>query len=163
MGQDRPTQLGLSERANLNHRTLQKTTTFQRLDLSPFSGRWRRIDLLSWARQKELVQWLRLALSDGPNWLSRSILPHPPEDRDRSSLRNVVVFCKTSTYQTMDRVQKKPNSSVQHTPSSESFQVYSLSCSQEIAIGPQLKPNKPSLLSHILVCHNSEYSHLFVS
>jgi hypothetical protein len=34
------------------------------------------------------------------------------EDRDRSSLRNIVVFCKTSTYQTMDRVQKKPNSSV---------------------------------------------------
>jgi hypothetical protein len=32
-----------------------------------------------------------------------------------------VVFCKTSTYQTMDRVQKKPNSSVQRTPSSESF------------------------------------------
>jgi hypothetical protein len=56
--------------------------------------------------------------------LSRSILPHPSEDRDRSSLQNVVVFCKTSTYQTMDRVQKKPNSSVQHTPSSESFQVY---------------------------------------
>jgi hypothetical protein len=37
---------------------------------------------------------------------------------------NVVVFCKTATYQTMNRVQKKPNSSVQHTPSSESFQVY---------------------------------------
>jgi hypothetical protein len=45
--------------------------------------------------------------------LSRSILPHPPEDGDRSSLQNVVVFCKTSTYQTMDRVQKKPNSSVE--------------------------------------------------
>jgi hypothetical protein len=44
------------------------------------------------------------------------------EDGDRSSLRNVVVFCKTSTYQTMDRVEKKPNSSVQRTPSSESFQ-----------------------------------------
>jgi hypothetical protein len=57
--------------------------------------------------------------------LSRSTLPHPPEDGDRSNLRDVVVFCKTSTFQTMDRVQKKPNSSVQHTPSSESFQVYS--------------------------------------
>jgi hypothetical protein len=43
--------------------------------------------------------------------LSRSVLPHQPEDGDRSSLRNVVFFCKTSTYQTMDRVQKKPNSS----------------------------------------------------
>jgi hypothetical protein len=60
--------------------------------------------------------------------LSRSTLPHPPEDGDRSSLRNVLVFCKTSTYQTMDRVQKKPNSSVQHTPSSESFQVYQDIC-----------------------------------
>jgi hypothetical protein len=26
-----------------------------------------------------------------------STLPHPPEDGDRSSLRNVVIFCKTST------------------------------------------------------------------
>jgi hypothetical protein len=43
MGQGRPTQLGPSERASLNHWT------------------------------------------------------HPPEDGDRSSLRNVVVFCKTST------------------------------------------------------------------
>jgi hypothetical protein len=34
---------------------LQKTTTFRRLDLSPSSGGWGRIDLLSWARQKELV------------------------------------------------------------------------------------------------------------
>jgi hypothetical protein len=51
-------------------------------------------------------------------------MPHPPEDGQRSSLQNVVVFCKTSTYETMDGVQKKPNSSVQHTPSSESFQVY---------------------------------------
>jgi hypothetical protein len=32
-----------------------------------------------------------------------------------------------TTYQTMDRVQNKPNSSVQHTPSSESFQVQLLS------------------------------------
>jgi hypothetical protein len=30
----------------------------------------------------------------------------------------------SSTYKTMDSVQNKPNSSVQHTPSSESFQVY---------------------------------------
>jgi hypothetical protein len=30
----------------------------------------------------------------------------------------------SSTYKTMDKVQNKPNSSVQHTPSSESFQVY---------------------------------------
>jgi hypothetical protein len=29
----------------------------------------------------------------------------------------------SSTYKTMDKVQNKPNSSVQHTPSSESFQI----------------------------------------
>jgi hypothetical protein len=34
---------------------LQKTTTFRRLELSPSSGGWGRVDLLSWARQKELV------------------------------------------------------------------------------------------------------------
>jgi hypothetical protein len=34
---------------------LQKTTTFRRLDLSPSSGGWGRINVLSWARQKELV------------------------------------------------------------------------------------------------------------
>jgi hypothetical protein len=32
--------------------------------------------------------------------------------------------CMWKTYKTMDRVQNKSNSSVQHTPSSESFQVY---------------------------------------
>jgi hypothetical protein len=74
---------------------LEKTTTFRGLDLSPSSGGWGRVDLLSCARQKELLS-----------------ITGPPEDGDRSSLRNVVVFCKTSTYQTMDRVQKKPNNSV---------------------------------------------------
>jgi sorbitol-specific phosphotransferase system component IIBC len=34
---------------------LQKTTAFRRLDLSPSSGGWGRVNLLSWARQKELV------------------------------------------------------------------------------------------------------------
>jgi hypothetical protein len=33
-------------------------------------------------------------------------------------------FFLSSTYKTMDKVQNKPNSSVQHKPSSESFQVY---------------------------------------
>jgi hypothetical protein len=40
----------------------------------------------------------------------------------RSSLRKVVIFCHI--YQTMDKVQNKPYSSVQHTSSSESFKVY---------------------------------------
>jgi hypothetical protein len=34
---------------------------------------------------------------------------------ERASLNHAVVFFKTSTYQTMDRVQKKPNSSVTYT------------------------------------------------
>jgi hypothetical protein len=34
---------------------LQKTTTFRRLDLSPSSRGWGRVDLLIWACQKELV------------------------------------------------------------------------------------------------------------
>jgi hypothetical protein len=46
----------------------------------------------------------------------------PQRFGNRSSLRNVVVSCPI--YQTMDIVQNKPNSSVQHTRSSEYFQVY---------------------------------------
>jgi hypothetical protein len=41
------------------------------------------------------------------------ILPHPPEDGDRSSLRTVVIFCHI--YQTMDKVQNNPYSSVLRT------------------------------------------------
>jgi hypothetical protein len=65
---------------------LQNTTKFRRLNLSPSSDGWGRVDVLSWARQKELV-----SITGFIDW---------------SSLRNVVVFCKTSTYETMDRVQK---------------------------------------------------------
>jgi hypothetical protein len=64
----------------------QKITTFRRLDLSPSS-------------------FYRAQLS-------RTILPHPPEDGDRSSLRNIVIFCHIYIYQTMDIVQNKPYSSV---------------------------------------------------
>lgn len=53
-----------------------KSTTFWRLDLSPSSDGWGRIDLLNHS-----IQWLRLALSNGPNWVGLS------------SLQNVVVFC----------------------------------------------------------------------
>jgi hypothetical protein len=48
-------------------KVLQKTTTFRRLDLSPTSGGWGRVD-------QSLVQWWKLALSDGPNWVG---LPCP--------------------------------------------------------------------------------------
>jgi hypothetical protein len=41
-----------------------------------------------------------------------------------STHRLVCGIFLSSTYKTMDKVQNKPNSSVQHTPSSESFQVY---------------------------------------
>jgi hypothetical protein len=98
------------------------------------------LDLLSWARQKELVsitgqtpvrrkQLINTrqpvsSVGDRNKITIKDMHPHPQEDGDRPSLRNVVVFCKTSTYQMIDRVQKKSDSSVQHTPSSESFQVY---------------------------------------
>jgi hypothetical protein len=40
---------------------------------------------------QEVVQWLRLALSKGPNWVG-VFSPPSPEDGKRSSFRNVVVF-----------------------------------------------------------------------
>jgi hypothetical protein len=44
-----------------------------------------------------------------------------------SSEMITLLLVLSSTYKTMDKVQNKPNSSVQHTPSSESFEVYLLS------------------------------------
>jgi hypothetical protein len=44
---------------------------------------------------------------------------HPPEDGDRASLRNVVIYKD----RTMDIVHKH-SSLVHHAPSSESFQAY---------------------------------------
>jgi hypothetical protein len=56
------------------------------------------------------VQWLRLALSKGPNWLAVLFLPHPwCEDGNRSSFRNVV-SPNFLEYWTMDKVQKLSNS-----------------------------------------------------
>jgi hypothetical protein len=51
----------------------------------------------------KVVQWLRLALSKGPNW---------PEDGKRSSFRNVVFF-NFLEYWTMGKVQKRSNSESQ--------------------------------------------------
>jgi hypothetical protein len=56
------------------------------------------------------TQWLRLALSNGPNWVGLSC---------------PILF---STYKMMDKVQNKSNTSIQHTPLSESFQVYNWCC-----------------------------------
>jgi hypothetical protein len=86
-----------------------------------------------------ILRWIGPMIETSSFWqaqLSRSTLPHPPEDGDRFSLQNVVVFCKTSTYQTMDRVQKKPNSSVHgltcHTLCVEVF--WSLSSSLSLSL-----------------------------
>jgi hypothetical protein len=55
-----------------------------------------------------------------------------------------VIFCHI--YQTMDKVQNKPHSSVHHTPSSESFKVYwreayhSLPFSAEVKNGGVIPP-----------------------
>jgi hypothetical protein len=63
---------------------------------------------------------------------TKSTRRHIPEDgilQKTTTFRRLDLSPKccgllSSTYKTMDRVQNKPNSSVQHTPSSESFQVY---------------------------------------
>jgi hypothetical protein len=66
-----------------------------------------------------VVQWLRLALSKGPNWVG-VFFPPSPEDEKRSSFRNVV-FALPRT-RTMEKVQQ-PSNSVCYTPSSESFKI----------------------------------------
>jgi hypothetical protein len=65
---------------------------------------------------------LRVALSNGPNWVGLSCPIHLRTETDPVS--EALWDFLSSTYKTMDKVQNKPNSSVQHTPSSESFQVY---------------------------------------
>jgi hypothetical protein len=68
-------------------------------------------------------QWLRLALSNGPNWIG---LPCPIHLRTETDpVPETLCFYRFYSFEhwTMDRVQK-PNNHVQHTPSSESFQVY---------------------------------------
>jgi hypothetical protein len=51
-------------------------------------------------------QWLRLALYDGPNWIGLPCPIHLRTETDPVS-ETLWSFCKASTYQTMDRVQKK--------------------------------------------------------
>jgi hypothetical protein len=57
-----------------------RKTTFRKLDLFPPSGK----------RGGAGVQWLRLALSKGPNWVGVFFPPLLPEDGNRPSFRNVV-------------------------------------------------------------------------
>jgi hypothetical protein len=71
----------------------------------------------------KFVQWLRLALSKGPNWLG--VLSPPPtrlQDVNRSSFQNIV-FSSSLEYRTMDKVQNLGNSAC-YTPSSEPFGIY---------------------------------------
>jgi hypothetical protein len=68
-----------------------------------------------------IVLWLRPALSNGPNWVGLSCQSTWGRRQIQSPKRCGLL---SSTYKTMDRVQNKPNSRVQHTSSSESFQVY---------------------------------------
>jgi hypothetical protein len=53
------------------------------------------VSVLRWMGQDKPTQVGPLESASLNHWaqLSRFILPHPPEDGDRSSLRNVVVFC----------------------------------------------------------------------
>jgi hypothetical protein len=66
-----------------------------------------------------LDQWLRLSLSNGPNWAGLSCPIHLRTETDPVS--EMLWDFLSTTYKTMDKVQNKPNSSVQHTPSSESL------------------------------------------
>jgi hypothetical protein len=59
------------------------------------------------------VQWLRLALSNGPNWVG---LPCPIHLRTETDPVSETLWFLSYIYQTMDGVQNKPYSSVQHTP-----------------------------------------------
>jgi hypothetical protein len=58
---------------------LQKTTTFRRLDLFPSLSGWGRVDLLSWARQKELVSVIDIHHRQNP---FKSIYPYCPQVYD---------------------------------------------------------------------------------
>jgi hypothetical protein len=83
--------------------------------------RSRQRPLCSPIERANLIQWLRLALSKGPNWLG--VLPPPwPEDGNRFSFRNVVFF-NFLEYWTMDKVQKLSNSEC-YTPSSGPTRIY---------------------------------------
>jgi hypothetical protein len=64
-----------------------------------------------------LVEWLRLAVSNGPNRIGAPSLT--PEDANRSGLKTVVCFLEC---QTMDKVQKLSNPDC-NTPSSVPFRI----------------------------------------
>jgi hypothetical protein len=62
-----------------------ENTTFRKLDLFPPSGEARETPTL--LGQSTLIQWLRLALSEGPNRVGVSF--PSPEERNRFSFGNV--------------------------------------------------------------------------
>jgi hypothetical protein len=64
-------------------------------------------------QKKSLDQWLRLALSNGPNWVGLSYPIHLRTETDPVS--ETLWYFLSSTYKTMDKVQKKPNSSVEYS------------------------------------------------
>jgi hypothetical protein len=69
----------------------------------------------------EVVQWLRLALSKGPNWVG-VFSTLSPEDGNRSSFRNVVFSSLWNTGRW--KSPKKNSNPVCYTPSSEPFRIY---------------------------------------
>jgi hypothetical protein len=56
-----------------------------------------------------VVQWFRLALPKGPNWVG--VFPHSIEDGNRASFRNVVFFYFL-VYRMMEKVEKPSNTRV---------------------------------------------------
>jgi hypothetical protein len=86
--------------------------------LPPFSKDWSQAFILAIIIQTLVVQWLRLALSKGPN--RADVSPSPSsEDGNRSSFRNVV-FLRIS----VDGQSSKPSNFECYTPWSELFWNY---------------------------------------
>jgi hypothetical protein len=98
-------------------RRKQKNTTFRRLDLSPSSGVWDKIKptQLGPLEGASLNHWTQLSRF--------SLVPYTWGWRQIQSPKRSVLLFPAFEHQTMDKV-RKPNSSVQHIPSSESFQDY---------------------------------------
>jgi hypothetical protein len=81
------------------------------------------VSVLRWMGQDKPT--LLGPLERARDWVGLSCPFHLRTETDPVS--ETLWYFLSSTYKTMDKVQKKPNSSVQHTPWSESFQVYTRS------------------------------------
>jgi hypothetical protein len=107
--------------------------------------------LLSWS----LVQWLRLALSKGPNGVG--VFPPSPKDGNRSSFWNVVFY--SLEYQTMEK-SKKPSNPVWFISAFYSNAISRNECGSEkllccfYTLKRKTKQRKPSQVSKYIFNRN---------